>query len=309
MSGNLNISKYVPNTNFKNINFGLPTKKAANAGVGAESVAESATPAVAGVWKKWLAYILAIVICLFVILIFIHYTITPVFQLHPGGSGFIRVPGFDDGALYWQSSKVSDIMNSKTVVASLYQNYSFTLDIFITDPMQFSKAPRILFCRTTSPPTTGASALSLLPGSSSTLTSILPVYNIAVALTPDTNDLIVSVLSADNNMENILLSNVPVQTPFRLGVVLMEKALEVYVNGNLMKTRAFASAPMAVLGNFYPPQGDNTTIAKVENLHIWPRVLTPSEIRAATPAVSSAASFNAPPPKTGASCSTNPTSH
>jgi len=290
-----NLTRYLPNGNFKPVNLGLPASTTVP--MITNTAITTPTSETAGALKKWIAYLLAIVVCIFIILIFVHYTITPIFQLHPGGSGYIPVPGFDDGTLYWQTTTTSVIQNSKSAISSLYQNYSFTIDVFITDPMQFSQVPRILFYRSLNPLSSPTST-----NSAQTLTSILPQYNVAVALTPDTNDLIVSVLNSDNNMENILLSNVPVQTPFRLGVVLMERALEVYVNGNLMKTRAFTSPPMAVLGNMYPPSGENETVAKVRNLHIWPRILSPSEIRAATPALPTAASFEAPPPRTGKSC-------
>ena len=53
-------------------------------------------------------------------------------------------------------------------------------------------------------------------------------------------------------MENIVVPNVPVQQPFRLSMVVMEQALEVYINGKLIKTRAFSAPPKDVKGDIYP---------------------------------------------------------
>jgi hypothetical protein len=129
-------------------------------------------------------------------------------------------------------------------------------------------------------------------------------YNIVGALMPDANDLIVSVLNTSNNTENVIISNVPVQEPFRLGVVLMNQGLEVYVNGHLMKTRAFATPPKSVKGDFYPLSGTEVTLARLQNFKVWPSTLTSPEIRYAKPDMPSAAEMGSSMPQTGL-CSSN----
>ena len=114
---------------------------------------------------------------------------------------------------------------------------------------------------------------------------------VEVLLVPGSNDLVISVRNSLRNSENILLSNVPVQTPFRLGVVIMDVAMEVYINGRLMKTRAFDAPPINYKGMFVPPQGDASQLVKLSNLHLWNRVLTPSEIRYAKPDLVSSSLF------------------
>jgi len=116
-------------------------------------------------------------------------------------------------------------------------------------------------------------------------------YNLVVGLLPDTNDMIVSVLNKDHNMENVIVPNVPIQEPFRLGIILMEQALEVYVNGRLIKTRTFSAAPMDVKGDIYPAMGVEANIAKIRNLKIWSRLLTTTELRYAKPVLSSTKNF------------------
>jgi hypothetical protein len=233
-----------------------------------------------------LAYILAIAIVILIILLFINYFITPIFRLRPGSPGIIPVPGFDDGKLFWNKKSPGHIQNKDLPIATQSYGYSLNLDVFVENPLQFSTSPRVFFSR-------GASSKEHKSGD--TLMGIYSNYNLVAALLPDTNDLLVSVLNKDNNMENVIISNVPTQQPFRLSIVVMEQALEVYMNGQLVKTRHFAAPPKDVKGDIYPSIGIEINIVKVRNLKIWGRILTVSEIRQATPVLSTAKQFGALP--------------
>lgn len=232
--------------------------------------------------KRVLAYVFAIAIVIFVILLFVHWFIRPIFRLHPGGSGIIPVPGGDDGTLFWNKGTSGQLPNSTLPIQGMSFGYSMIMDMFIVNPLQFSQHPRLLFSR-------GATIKATPSGD--LLLGILDNYNLAVGLMPDTNDMIVSVLNKDNNMENVIVSNVAVQEPFRLGIVVMEQALEVYINGRLYKTRAFQSPPKSVTGDVYPAAGIESNIAKIRNLKLWSRLLTSSEIRESTPSLSTASDF------------------
>lgn len=243
-----------------------------------------------------LSYVLAIIIILMVILLFIHFFIKPIFKLYPGAPGIIPVPGTDDGKLYWKNTSSGQIMNKDLPISNQSYGYSINLDIFIQNPLQFSKHPRVIFSR-------GAVRKEHPEGD--TLLGILSRYNIVSALLPDTNDMIVSVLNKDHNMENVIVPNVPIQEPFRLGMILMESALEVYINGHLMKTKTFMAPPLDIQGDIYPASGIEANMALVRNLKIWPRILTTSEIRYATPSLSTAKNFGATPmPTSSTTCST-----
>ena len=241
-----------------------------------------------------LAYILAIIIIIIVILLFINFFITPIFKLRPGGPGIIPVPGFDDGKLFWTTTSPGPILNKDLPINSQIYGYTINLDVFIENPLQFSTTPRIFFSR-------GANKKETPSGD--TILGVLSNYNIAAALLPDTNDLIVSVLNKDNNMENIIAPNIPVQQPFRLSMVVMEQALEVYINGKLIKTRAFSASPKDVKGDINAAAGIESNAIKVHNLKIWSRILTVSEIREAMPKLSSAKDFGAGPMPSSTNCS------
>jgi hypothetical protein len=208
-----------------------------------------------------IAYGLSIIIIILVILLFIHFFITPIFKFNPGGPGIISVPGYDDGKLFWITTTTGPILNTALPIVNQIYSYTINLDVFVENPLQFSTKPRIFFSR---------GATKRETSSSDTLLGILTNYNLVAALLPDTNDLIVSVLNKDNNMENIIVPNIPIQEPFRLTMVVMEQALEVYINGKMIRTRKFLAPPKDVKGNIDAASGIESNVIKVHNLKIWP---------------------------------------
>lgn len=239
-----------------------------------------------------LTYIASVIIVIFIILLFVHFFIKPIFILHPGSPGIIPIPGFDDGILYWDKLDPDKILNKDLPINSIFFNYSLTLDMFIHNPFNFSTNYRILFSR--------GATLQESPTSDS-MKGMLSNYNLAVALLPDTNDMIVSVLNTNNDTEDIKINNIPIQEPFKLGIVFLERALEVYLNGRLMKTHIFKDSPKGNMGDIDPAK--DTSIVKLRNLKIWPRILTAAEIRYSKPPLSSAKDFAASEIPTSSTCS------
>lgn len=286
-NGGINITKYMTGNNTKSPNVKLPTVSS-NTGTSGAGGRSSMT--------RILAYVLAIIVVILVILLFINFFITPIFKLSPGGPGIIPLPGFDDGVLFWSKTNAGMIQNKELPIAAQSFGYTINLDVFIQNPLQFSTAPRVFFSR-------GATVKAKPSGD--TMLSVLENYNIAAALLPDTSDLLVSVLNVNNNMENILIPNIQVQEPFRLTMVVMEQALEVYINGHLMKTRMFSAPPKDVKGDIYPSTGTEINVVKVRNLKIWGRILSIAAIQQATPSLSSANSFGATAIPSSSTCATS----
>jgi hypothetical protein len=225
-------------------------------------------------WKSWLGYFLAIAITILVILIFVHFLITPIFNLQPGGPGYITIPGFDDGKLYW-TYNTTDLPNNNLPIVSTSKNYSFICDILIKDPASFSNKPRIIFTRSNTPISTS--------GSGNIIKNYLSNYNFAIALSADTNDIIVSILDSSNNEKSITIPNPPSRKIFRLGVIVADKLLEVYINGKLLRALSLYNSPKDVIEGIKAPTSDISSIVTVKNLKIWNRILTPTEIREAKP--------------------------
>ena len=244
--------------------------------------------------KRILAFVLAIIIVMIILLLFVDKYITPIFRSQPGSPGIVTLPWMDTGILFWKTSS-DTIKNEVTPIQNKFFDYSFILDIFIENPIYFTNQPRILFSRGGMPINTSASTTT----DRTTLLSVLQYYNIVVALLPDTTDMIVSVLNQNHIMENIIIPNITVQSPFRLGVVIMDKAFEVYINGRLMKTRSYGAPLLDVRGDIV---AGSTNVAKLRNLKIWDHALIAPEIREAKPPLAPAATFGADPIPGSSTC-------
>jgi hypothetical protein len=249
--------------------------------------------------KRIAVYLFAVIIIVGILLLFVHFFITPVFRWKPGAPGWLPVPGWDDGTLFWKKGVTGQILNKDLPIRNDYMNYTLQLDLFLENPLQFATHPRILLTR---------GAVRKSSPSGDTLLSVLEQYNLAIALKPDTNDMIVSVLNKDRQMETAILSNIPIQETFRLVVVVMERAMEVYLNSHLVRTVTFQAPPMDVKGDIFPASGVEANIVRYRNLKLWPRVLTTPEIRDTSPAMSTPKEMGAGPIPTSstATCGSSP---
>ena len=242
-------------------------------------------------------YVLAVLVIMLFILIIVHFFITPIFQLRPGGPGMIPVPGGDDGLIFWNKGNHPQILDNQLPINGKSWGYSLILDMFIQNPLQFSNQYRILFSR--------GAVRKATPTGSDTFLGMLDTYNLVVAMKPDTNDLVVSVLSGSSttkNEENVVISNVPVQKSFRLGIVVMENAVEVYMNGNLVKTRKYDYNIQSVVGPIDSASPQESTIALFPLLKVWNRILTTSEMRYAKPELNVIAPLGALSMPSSSSC-------
>jgi hypothetical protein len=244
----------------------------------------------AGQWgsaiKRIATYLFAVLLVIGILLLFVHFFIRPVFRWRPGTPGFITLPGRDDGVLFWKEMNTEILPNTTLPIQNQYDGYTLQLDLFLQNPFQFSTRPRLLLTR-------GGVRKSTPDGDM--FLGLLDQYNLAIALKPDTNDILVSVLNKNRQMEMAVLSNAPVQVPFRLTVVVMERAMEVYVNGHLHQTTTFDVPLLDVKGDISPASGAEANIVRYRNLKVWSRVLTTPEIRDATPALSTTEEMNATP--------------
>lgn len=259
--------------------------------------------------QKLGAYFIGILIILIIISLFIHFFITPIYSLRPGDPGLISIPLADDGVLFWDgankkyptpTSSSNTITNADLPIAATYYNFTFIMDMFIFNPTNFSSANnnnlRLIVSR-------GAKVRSSL-NSGNTMLSILSSYNFAIAMQPNTTDLIISVLNAYNHSEDIIIENAPVQKAFRIGVIVMENVMEVYINGRLVKTRKFETSLMEVKGDI---TYSSLTTVYARNLKIWNQVLNSNQVFYAKPPMSNDSDFPSSPIPSSSSCGGNAT--
>jgi hypothetical protein len=130
-------------------------------------------------------------------------------------------------------------------------------------------------------------------------------YNLAIGLLRDTNDLYISTNTTTGTRtteQGVLLPNVPTQTPFRIGVVIMDSAFEVYMNGKLFATKTFQHRPKATSTYFWGPPDRFRNTVRVMNFTYWDRPLMAMEVPKTPPAIPDASKFN-PSGLPAASCS------
>lgn len=223
-----------------------------------------------------------IILIVAIVLVLIHFLVYPIFKINEDQPGFIPVPSVvGDDKVFWRTkTDVAPLAAVNTPLGSTNSatNYSLTVDIQIDDAHNYTGAPRIIFYK-------GDDIVPIPNGRAqqATIASMIRNPSLVFALTRDTNDLQISVITQDNNTEGILLYNVPMRKAFRIGVVLNNKTLEVYTNGMLSRTRSLTSPPKPVQGKFWPSP---TPGIQLRNLHIWPTTIMPVEMRTALPALS-----------------------
>jgi hypothetical protein len=236
---------------------------------------------------------------LLIILLIVHYTIYPVFQLQAGGPGFIPIPFMQSQQVFWDKGIFEDISgNCKVNMPNQVFNWSMSLDISIKNPVltvqdtqgtQSKSLFRLLFNRggeVKSSPTFRDGSIGDIFNDDAGANK----YNLAIGLLRDTNDLYISTNTMDGE-QGVLLPNVPTQTPFRIGVVVMPTYLEVYFNGKLSKTLKLAGQITSIPSNSSPLlmqalKGNTTNqIARLGNLITWNQVVSPSVMKYATPSL------------------------
>ena len=238
--------------------------------------------------------LLLILFAILIVLIVIHYTITPIFKTRPG-KGYIPVPGIRaNGSLYW-TSPVHDVLEERsTPLENVSQNYSLTVDFYfddLTNGINKSSTQRLLFKRYN-------------PASQAT-------PNLEMYLEPQVNDLVVKVYTRDPithsiNHNIIKVHNIVAKTPIRIGVIMGANYFEVYRNGLLVGTRTLTSSPFNSTGiieanpgtasastasSACPSTNTSGPLGYAMNLNVWNRILSPAEMRYAGPAMPTAATF------------------
>lgn len=237
---------------------------------------------------QYLFYFFTLTVIVLLLLTLVHFTIRPIFKTSSTSKGVIPLPGFTTPVpLFWQTeNSIQAIAEAMTPVSTRTDNYSYVLDIQVDNPTAQTQNPRVLFVRG---PTMNAPAESASVEPNSTIRTIVPNFNTIVYLNRLTNDLNVSVQCAEQRSgldpviseANILIENIPIRKPIRLGVMVGSRVLEVYVNGYLARSKTFTVPIRAIQGPWQPPRSEiREQCARVRNLQIFDRPLSPAEFRA-----------------------------
>lgn len=248
--------------------------------------------------SSYLWPVITVIFVLFVILLVVHYTITPIFKFSFGDKGIIPLSQTNDGQLVWTKGPVAADL-SANVFRILPNSFTVQMDVFVDSQTTLNKFDRVLFYR---------ARRAVIPDNSKTLMKQFEESNLIIRLLADTNDLVVSgvTLQQPNNQETATLEstptllNVPIRQPFRITIVLLPQVLEVYLNGKLFGTKTFRYSLKSSAAYFFGPPDMYRDSVRVMNVQYWDRALTSLEIRNAGPALADMSSFN---PSTPNKCS------
>lgn len=251
-----------------------------------------------GAWS-WIVNLGIFLIVLFIILLVVHYTITPIFTFGLTGQGLFAVSNASDSELIW-----TDGPQPSTTAANFQKisamNFTLQMDVYVEEVLStLGQANRVFLYRANEP---------IQSAAGETLSDQYPDSNLVCYLKPETNDLVVTTIT-ENNADLYLestptLLNIPIRQPFRLTITLQPQLLEVYLNGKLTGSKVLRFQPKTTTKAFYGTPDMFRNSIRIMNLQYWNYPLTAMQIINAPPALATSDKFSpAPLPSAQGTCS------
>ena len=238
----------------------------------------AAVSSIAGTIVAGLFYLSSAIFIIFLIAIFVHFTVTPIFKFSPYDKGILNIQTMTAETAWTSVPPAFDL--SANVANPVSSDYTVSLDVFVSSQFSSNIAPRVLLYRGKAPVTLPVTAKE------KDLATLFPNTNLLVYVDNMTNDL--NVVATATNKEAISpIKNIPLNTPFKLTIVYMPSFMEVYINGKLQATRVFKTPPITSTYGFWPPPKSVSSLVKVGNFTFWPDALPSSTIRESSSIASS----------------------
>ena len=185
-------------------------------------------------------------------------------------------------SLYWKSKRVwppsgvtTNLTAYPTQFGTLQDNaYSFNMELVLkeTRTNDNSGLHRHIFHR-------GSEEYA-----SSTPPAALPKrMNPGVFLDPLTNDLLLFVDTLGGTAgyrESLRIPDLPLGTPFRLGIVLSNRTLDVYIDCRLEETKLLQGTPRTVENRLYGVAGPSPAPVQLQNVYCWDTALASNDVTA-----------------------------
>lgn len=277
-----------------------------------------------------LFYFLLASFILFIILVVIHLSIYPVFRFTPDDKGFIPIPSIQDDKVYWNKGKqpapesFAPLPEDSIATYPFENNFSFSIDLFVRNFTQKSQQNRIILYKTFPYSSSGINPFTENPIGNSDLPTYMSDYSSMIMYLTGENDLVVTFFTTNSQGNTIRISskpiqNIPLNTPFRVSVVVEEKLFTVYLNGKetfqqITNEKIMSKTPTNTSSFNMERQRnifytiplwafvDKQTIF-VQNFHLWPRNISYLEVLNASPALASESDFNLPAESDSGTCS------
>ena len=250
-----------------------PVEAAAAAAIAGASIGSTGSLTLLGNIIGFFFYTSATLFIIFLILVFIHFTIAPVFQTDQGG--FIPIGNISTIQAY-QKAPATPTDSVDTTMTS----YDFTLQttVLISSNYSSTVAPRVLFYRNDSVVTLPTSAkVNDLP-------TLFNKTNLLAYINNQNNSLNVIIYTLDKNGTYIAntvppIDTVPVGTPFNLTIVFQQHFMEIYIDGKLQATKTFTGIPMDCKKKLFGPPESVKNLVQIGKLSFTPLILTATQIR------------------------------
>lgn len=199
-----------------------------------------------------------------------------------------------DAHLYWEPSAV--FTNLKVAPEQRISNFDDTVYSMIVDCVLYNsrvytteEGPyRHIVHRGSDELASNTIGGMVLSGCASANNGELPPYglpkrmNPGVFLDPNTNDIIVFVDTSNGSeqfRESLRIQDIPLGIPFRLGVVVHGRVVEVYLNCRLEVTKVLSADPKEVENDWYGLSGKANAEAQIQNMYVWERALPSDDMR------------------------------
>lgn len=279
-----------------------------------------------------LFYLVLYAFILFLVLVLVHFTIYPVFKFTPGAKGLIGVSAVKDSVVYWNNKKQPATqayapLDGDTLESFPFINkFSFSVDLFVRRMTDSNATTRVIMYKTYAngsqmKGTPIADPLVRAPTAAQASDITNKYMNDKVSMfmyLTQTNDLVVTFFSGAQGTpySSRQIKNIPLYTPFRVTVVVEEKTFTVYINAqqafqrtvptsinlNSLVTSRPATSSSEKL--FAPPSWADqpTKTIFLQNLQLWTRAISYTEVQSAQPALALEADFDMPKESGTSSC-------
>lgn len=140
--------------------------------------------------------------------------------------------------------------------------------------------------------TVGGAGAAILSGCAPAGVGELPPFglpsrmNPGIFVDPNINDIIVFVDTmngATPYRESVRIVDIPLDIPFRLGVVVNGQVLEVYLNCKLEVTKVLTGVPREIENEWYGISGRANAQAQIQNMMLWTFPLAAEDVRSLCP--------------------------
>ncbi len=265
---------------------------------------------------KVIYYLLMYSFFIFLILLLVHFAVKPIFRFVPGGKGILGIPGSSDDKVYWNDRKKPEAQSQAPLekddlaAADFSNNFSFSVDLYVRKLPETAIKNRLILIKSTKPDASGNTLFNTAPtDSAASLESYMNNKSSMIMYLTETNDLVVTFFNSVGTTPKAFASrpiyNIPLYTPFRISVVAESKIFTVYMNGKQVFQRVTSELAAPLNERFYTPPAWTEFPSKtifLQNFHIWPRVISATEVAEAQPALATAPDFDMPSEPGTGSC-------